>query len=202
MPRPDATEERTAQIMQAAMLVIARKGFSAARMEDIAEAAALSKGTLYKYYKNKDALIKALFRMIMSEQFKMADTMLCAEGTMIEKLTNMAVATTIGMQAMPEMQSLFYEFFAQLGRDPEMKEIAEQLGNNILNIMKNLVRSGIEHGEILAETNIDTAATLLVAVHEGLELLWMLTPALIPDLKQLKIAAFTTLIAGFNKDNS
>ena len=200
MPRPDATAERTAQIMQAAMQVIAQKGFTAARMDDIAEAAGLSKGTLYKYYNNKDALIKALIKMIMEEQFEMARQFLGAEGSMIEKLTNMAVATTIGMQAMPEMQSLFYEFFSQIGRNPDLKVMAEQLGENILDTMRNLVKQGIAQGEISAETDIATAATLLVAVHEGLELLWMLTPPLIPNLKQLKVAAFTTLIAGFNQE--
>lgn len=200
MPRPDATEKRTAQIMQAAMMVIARKGFHEARMEDIAEAAELSKGTLYKYYKNKDSLIKALITMIMGEQFSFAQQLLSDSSSMIEGLTNMAVATTIGMQSMPEMQSLFYEFFSQLGRDPEMKMMAVEMGDQILGTMEALVRKGIASGEISAETDVTDAATMLVAAHEGLELLWMLSPKLIPDLKQQKISAFTTILAGLNAD--
>jgi len=46
MPRPDASEERIAQIIEAALTVFARDGFAQARMDDIAKQAGLGKGTL------------------------------------------------------------------------------------------------------------------------------------------------------------
>ena len=43
-PRPDVSEERRNQILEAAMAVFARQGFEQARMDDIAQEVGLSKG--------------------------------------------------------------------------------------------------------------------------------------------------------------
>jgi AcrR family transcriptional regulator len=59
-PRPDVSEERKNQILEAAIAVFARLGFDQSRMEDIAGQAGLSKGALYLYYKSKDAIVAAL----------------------------------------------------------------------------------------------------------------------------------------------
>ena len=49
-PRPDVSEERRNQILEAAMAVFARQGFEQARMDDIAQEVGLSKGALYLYF--------------------------------------------------------------------------------------------------------------------------------------------------------
>ncbi|RLC22759.1 MAG: TetR/AcrR family transcriptional regulator, partial [Deltaproteobacteria bacterium] len=51
---------RRQQIMIAAKRVFSLKGFNKATMEDIANEAELSPGTLYLYFKNKDELCASL----------------------------------------------------------------------------------------------------------------------------------------------
>ena len=63
-PRPNVTDERTSQIINAAEDVFTKKGFDEARMDDIAEQTGLSKGTLYNYFKSKDDLIIAILDRI------------------------------------------------------------------------------------------------------------------------------------------
>ncbi len=53
---------RINEILDAALEVFSRKGFYDARMEDIAEAAELGKGTLYYYFKTKEELYLGLLR--------------------------------------------------------------------------------------------------------------------------------------------
>lgn len=60
MPKIVNKEEMQAGIMSAAMSVFAKKGFRAATIADIADAAGLGKGTLYLYFKNKDAMVEAM----------------------------------------------------------------------------------------------------------------------------------------------
>src|SRR5881397_1505651 len=55
-------EERPAHILNAALEAFVENGFSATRLEDIAERAGVSKGTLYLYFESKDALFKAAVR--------------------------------------------------------------------------------------------------------------------------------------------
>ncbi|MFQ5923332.1 MAG: TetR/AcrR family transcriptional regulator, partial [Anaerolineales bacterium] len=54
-PRPDVSQKRQEQILNAAEKVFSERGFSGARMDDIVREVGLSKGALYWYYKSKDA---------------------------------------------------------------------------------------------------------------------------------------------------
>ena len=54
--------ERPADILTAALEAFVENGFAATRLEDIAERAGVSKGTLYLYFESKDALFKAAVR--------------------------------------------------------------------------------------------------------------------------------------------
>lgn len=53
-------EERPREILDAALTVLSRHGYSGSRMEDIARSAGVSKGTLYVYFPTKADLVRAL----------------------------------------------------------------------------------------------------------------------------------------------
>ncbi len=55
-------QARPGEILDAALKVFAEKGFAAARMEDIAKRAGVTKGTIYLYFENKEAVFKQLVR--------------------------------------------------------------------------------------------------------------------------------------------
>ena len=51
-------DERPAALLQAALEVFSRQGYRATRLEVVAEAAGVSKGTIYNYFKNKEDLLE------------------------------------------------------------------------------------------------------------------------------------------------
>lgn len=53
-------EVRPAEILEAALAEFTERGFDAARMEDVAKRAGISKAGVYLYFESKDALLKAL----------------------------------------------------------------------------------------------------------------------------------------------
>jgi AcrR family transcriptional regulator len=55
-------EARPAEILTAALAVFAERGFAAARLDDVAARAGITKGTLYLYFDGKEALFKAVVR--------------------------------------------------------------------------------------------------------------------------------------------
>src|SRR3954464_7728803 len=63
-------EERPAQILDAALDVFAEHGLGAARLEDIAKRAGLSKGTIYLYFPNKEALFREVVRQTVVSQIE------------------------------------------------------------------------------------------------------------------------------------
>ena len=61
-PRKRRKEARPSELLEAALSLFVEKGFAATRLEDVAAHAGVSKGTLYLYYENKDALFKAVIQ--------------------------------------------------------------------------------------------------------------------------------------------
>jgi len=55
-------EQRPGEIIEAAVQEFARRGFAATRLEDVAERAGVTKGTIYFYFKDKEELFKAAAR--------------------------------------------------------------------------------------------------------------------------------------------
>jgi AcrR family transcriptional regulator len=56
------SEARPGEIIEAALTVFAEKGFAAARLDDIAARAGVSKGALYLYFETKQDLFRAVVR--------------------------------------------------------------------------------------------------------------------------------------------
>lgn len=59
-------DARPAEIVEAALDVFAEKGYAAARLDDIAAAAGVSKGALYLYFETKQDLFRAVVRQAIS----------------------------------------------------------------------------------------------------------------------------------------
>lgn len=68
--------ERQAEILDAAHDAFAACGFAAARVEDIARQAKVSKGTVYLYFPTKEALFEALVRRDIGPRVEMMRTFL------------------------------------------------------------------------------------------------------------------------------
>ncbi|MBV9571949.1 MAG: TetR/AcrR family transcriptional regulator [Alphaproteobacteria bacterium] len=55
-------EARPQEILDAALAVFAERGFAAARMDEVARRAGVTKGTIYLYFSSKEELFKSLIR--------------------------------------------------------------------------------------------------------------------------------------------
>ncbi len=58
-------EDRPREIADAAFATFAEKGYAAARIDDVAKRAGISKGLTYLYYKTKEDLFKAVVRNVV-----------------------------------------------------------------------------------------------------------------------------------------
>lgn len=74
-PRSRRKEARPAEISAAALELFVEKGFSATRLDDVAERAGVSKGTVYLYFANKEALFKAAVEAAMLPAIEAAEAL-------------------------------------------------------------------------------------------------------------------------------
>jgi AcrR family transcriptional regulator len=66
MPRTRRKDARPGEIIAAALASFAERGYAATKLEDVAAAAGISKGTIYLYFPTKDALFRAMVRHVVS----------------------------------------------------------------------------------------------------------------------------------------
>src|SRR5947209_20539247 len=98
--RPDSSEIRRNQILDAATKVFVRQGFQHARMDDIVEESGLSKGTLYWYFKSKEDIINAILRRLFTGDLENVESLLQAEGTASERMVQLTNDRVIGVKRM------------------------------------------------------------------------------------------------------
>jgi AcrR family transcriptional regulator len=80
--------ERPKQILDAALAVFAERGLAAARLDDIAKLAGLSKGTIYLYFPNKEELFREVVRTTVVAYIARAEAFFESEPDPMQSLLN------------------------------------------------------------------------------------------------------------------
>ena len=143
-PRPDVSDERKSQILNAAEEVFTEKGFDQARMDDIAGQTGLSKGTLYLYFKSKDDLIIAILDRLFQREFRQMEKLIVADKTAracVEEFTDLA---TRDISAMLRLLPIFYQFLALAFRNKYVQHALKQYLNRFLDVLIPIIQRGID----------------------------------------------------------
>lgn len=170
MPRQESAEDRERQIIEAAMAVFAREGFHEARMEDIAKESQLGKGTLYLYFKSKDAIIGALLRIFFNVQLKRMRAIEVSEGSVTDMLLTHTDELTAEAERMAMFSSITFEFYAIAMRDKEVRRMFSGFFTQYRDALAAVIRHGVERGEF-RPVDPDEIAVAIIALQEGLNLL-------------------------------
>ncbi len=193
-PRPDVRDERVNQILDAAELVFAQKGFNQARMEDIAEEAGLSKGTLYLYIKDKDDLIVSILDRIFTGVFELMSTRDLAEKSATDALLDFASKMSHGYQKLSRLLPIAYEFFSLAFRNPVVQKVLKTYLQHYLESVLPVIQRGVDSGEF-KEVDPQEVAIAFAAIFEGTTLLWAYNQELI-HLDQHILAGVNLLLEG------
>ncbi len=180
-PRPDVSEERKEQILEAATEVFIRAGFHKARMDDIAKQAGLSKGALYWYFDSKDAIIQGIMDRMFAREFEQMNAFIDAEMPAREKLELYLEMTVEDIARFEALMPIMYEFWAMLLRKKRVKEVLGSYYKGFFDILIPIIQQGIDRGEF-RDVNAEDVAVTVGAFIEGMFVLW----AAIPDVVELE----------------
>lgn len=156
-------DARPQEILKAALQIFAEKGFSAARVEDIAARAGVSKGTLYLYFDSKPDMLRALVQTGMIENLQSFAAM--AElypGSMTELLRSLLTAITQAIILSP-LSAIPKIIIAESGNFPEMaKFYRREVIDRGLGLLSHIIARGVARGEFRA-VNAEHTARLCMA---------------------------------------
>ncbi|MFH1523723.1 MAG: TetR/AcrR family transcriptional regulator [Chloroflexota bacterium] len=171
-PRPDVSDERKNQIMNAAEKVFTKKGLDEARMDDIAEQTGFSKGTLYLYFKSKEDLVIAILDRIFGGVFKQLEARKGDELGATEAIWRFTDEAARDYKRMLHMMPIAYEFLALAFRNTIVQKALKRYFNIYMDGLVPIIQRGIESGEF-RPVDANDVALAAAAIFEGTILLWV-----------------------------
>jgi AcrR family transcriptional regulator len=176
-PRPDVSQERKKQILDAALVVFTRQGYDRARMDDIARESGLSKGSLYWYFDSKKALFMALFEATIEELVSGMQEISSEDGSAGDLIRTMANPLR-EMMGGTDLTNILFSFFLQHGQEQDVRQVISGALEGYLDLLADVIRDGMARGEFRTDLDPDHVAGAMAAAFDGLELQVLLWPEL------------------------
>jgi AcrR family transcriptional regulator len=155
-------EERPSEIMAAGLKIFAEKGFAATKLEEVAEAAGVSKATIYLYFDSKTDLFTAIARDIATPRLDGIEKLLDAYEGSSADLLDFVMAKLKDITTGTALPSLAKIILAESANFPEIREFYRD--HIILRGAANLSRvieRGIERGEF-RNCNVNAAVQEII----------------------------------------
>lgn len=189
------SEDRQRQILGCAKRVFAERGFHAANISHICEAAGIGRGTLYQYFTNKQSVLIAILR----ETLDRARALMQRQSTTNvypppEQLTRSAIVAFCARQLRELLEVIFADGHTlrivlreAVGLDVDVEKILGEIDETaILILERDLVRA--RDAGILRDLDARAVATIIVGGIEKLALRALRSDAPV-DLDKLALEA-------------
>lgn len=186
--RIETATDRREQILNAAMVCFAKRGFHQASMHDISAEAGISVGLIYRYFENKEAVISAMADRHKSEIHNLLERARQAS-SLLESLE--VLFTAHCCENSPQVTSAFVvDLFAEAARNPGVRQLVRDVRKTAMEGVTDLItRSPEAKSHHLTPREL---ADLIFAVNDGMLMRDILQP---PELssaerrtRQLEVA--------------
>jgi len=156
-------DARPAEIRLAALECFGERGFAATRLDDVAERAGVTKGTLYLYFQNKEDLFKAvvseeLVPNIVRIQSRIAELDLSPPEALAQLMRFwIRTLTATRLSLMPKI------VISEVGNFPELAEFyIHEVIDRGFSLIGGIIGKGIESGDF-REVDVDETTMCVIA---------------------------------------
>lgn len=164
-------------LLSGALKVFSRQGYAAARLEDIAEEAGVTRGAIYWHFKNKADLYNTLVGETLSGIQGVVDRAVRQGGTFLEIQRRVMIYIT----TLPEVDEVYRAVMEltilKTGYEPELEEgmrAKNEAARQIETELAGYFRMGIAIGEVRADLDPVIAARSMMAYMNGIVLNWLM----------------------------
>lgn len=165
MPRTEEAnqqirEERRAQIINVAAQVFARKGLAGTRISDIAAAADMSQGLIFRYFASKEDVFAAVVERGLNSAIRITQGALQQPYSPLGKLRWLLEVFLSGMWGKPEYSLVIQHALSSEATPQEVRQMALEQGKASLDLFKQLIIEGQKAGEIVQGDPAELALVL------------------------------------------
>ena len=138
---------RPAEIVSAALTLFAERGFGAAKLEDVAKAAGIAKGTVYLYFPTKEDLFRAVVRQELLPNLERMEAFAAAfPGSSADLLRALLRRLSEIMES--ELGVIPKLIVSESGNFPEVAQFyADEVVARGMRLIERALRRGVERGE-------------------------------------------------------
>jgi AcrR family transcriptional regulator len=175
-------DERPTQLIDAALETFSEHGFSAAKLEDIAHRAGVSKGTIYLYFSSKEELFKAVVRHTIGQQ--LSDAEAAPAPSSASEALERTLRRRWALAAQPRFDRWYRILMSELPRHPELLEFYnhEVIDRNWAKLQQ-IIEEGVRSGEFrpIHPRRAVGLVNALVVMHRQ----WISSGSIRPEYQQL-----------------
>jgi AcrR family transcriptional regulator len=157
------------KIVESALITFSRYGYDKTRMDDIAEAAKVSKGTLYLYFRSKEELFYAISE---TNILRLKDQLATLMATRKEELISNAEKfyENFHNETGQIFDRVFFEIIAESARNPKLKRMLYEHRLRIIDIVTEYLNSQVEKDLFAKDVDIKAISVGLVSLFNGLSI--------------------------------
>jgi len=165
-PRIEPVQDRREQILNAAMVCFARRGFHQTSMHHISGEAGISVGLIYRYFENKDAVISAMADNHKQEIQHVLERAREA-GTLLAALEILFTAHCCENE--PQVTAAFVvDLFAEASRNPRVTELVRDVRETVMAGVTDLIARAPESKNATHDLTPRQLTELIFAVSDGM----------------------------------
>ena len=161
-----APEVRRERILQSAVEVIRERGFSGARVSDIAEAAGTSQGLVLYHFGSLAQVLSQALTLLEDEFYDQLEEDLLGDGTPTERLRHIAESSAGRGPTVGEWR-LWLEIWVHALHDNDARATRETLDRRWRAALRELITQGVAASEF-HPLDVDASVLRLTALMDGL----------------------------------
>jgi AcrR family transcriptional regulator len=153
------------KIIKAAIDAFSKYGFDRTRMDDVANTADLSKGTIYLHFKSKEDLFYAICENNLAEAKQQISTMFAKKEDLVSDIERFY---DFFRKKKTANERIFFETIAESARNAELRKTLYKQRMNIFETAVGWVNLQIERGFFRKNIDANAIAVGLVSLYDGL----------------------------------
>jgi len=166
--------DRKTQILDAAIVCFAKRGFHLTSMHDISAEAGISVGLIYRYFANKEAVIGAMAERHKNEIHQVLERARQAP-TLLEALETLFIAHCC--ENSPQIQSAFVvDLYAESARNAQMADLVRDVLQTAMDGVTELIAQSPDGANAVHGLKPNELSELIFAVARGMLMRDVLQP--------------------------
>ncbi len=153
------------EIMRAARLVFAMRGYESATLDEIAEKAEFAKGTLYNYFDSKETLFREIVETVLNDVVRLAENTLNESGSVKEQFHSFALQMISYYKANEDLLRILTRELNRIQLERELTHMVNH-AQRIAAVLASALRREIHKKAIIKEDPLELANMFISMIHD------------------------------------